>query len=170
MNASKTGRSFTKEEDMKIRSLVLANGFNWQLISSFLPGHTSRQIRDRYSNYLMPTISNRHSWTLEEDITLAEKFKEFGPKWTRISHFFVGRSPNSIKNRWNSYLSKDNKSYSIKLDQKPNQTQAHNVDSSGQDDFVFPTFQNDFSFLDLESEFNDGLSTFLQNSFELQIM
>lgn len=114
MQSSINHRHFTKEEDMKIRKLVSYNGFKWDLISSFVPGHTPRQIRDRYVNYLIPCQSLRHQWTLEEDIKLTEMYSQYGPKWTMFSNFFVGRTPNSIKNRWNTYVSKQFKSCTLK--------------------------------------------------------
>ena len=114
MQSTVNRRHFTKEEDMKIRNLVTYNGFKWDIISKFLPGHTPRQIRDRYTNYLIPSQSLRHQWTLEEDIKLTEMYNQYGPKWTMFSNFFVGRTPNSIKNRWNTYVSKRFKSCTLK--------------------------------------------------------
>ncbi|OHT11696.1 Myb-like DNA-binding domain containing protein [Tritrichomonas foetus] len=109
---------FSKEEDMKIRQLVAIHGIaKWDLIAFMIPGKTPRQIRDRFTNYLFPNCSH-HQWTMEEDMLLKEKFKELGPKWKRLSQFFIGRTPNSIKNRWNTYLSKQFKSCTIQFDQK----------------------------------------------------
>lgn len=35
-----------------------------------------------------------------------EKYIELGPQWSKITKFFFNRSSNSIKNRWNYFVSK----------------------------------------------------------------
>ena len=45
-------------------------------------------------------------WSTEEDENLFKKYQELGPKWTIIQKYFKNRSPNSLKNRWNYFVSK----------------------------------------------------------------
>ncbi|KAK8840207.1 hypothetical protein M9Y10_031151 [Tritrichomonas musculus] len=97
---------FTKEEDEKIKELVKIFGtHNWILISEFMVGRTPKQIRDRYSNYLIPGIF-LGEWSKEEDELLIKLYGEYGSKWSIIQTFFPKRSTNSIKNRWHYFLNK----------------------------------------------------------------
>ena len=65
-----------------------------------------RQCRDRYMNYLFPGFFNGQ-WSKKEDELLLSKYIELGPKWSKIKDFFLLRSANSIKNRWNYYVKKN---------------------------------------------------------------
>ena len=98
MNVTK--KKFTNDEDEKLIKLVNKYGAKkWNSIALSMEGRTGRQCRDRYKNYLAPFI-NKSEWTLEEDMLLVEKFREYGPCWSKISKFFVGRTSSSLKNRW----------------------------------------------------------------------
>ena len=70
-------------------------------------GRTGKQCRERYKEYLDPNI-NKSEWSVEEDNIITKLHEKYGNKWTTISRNMKGRSPNMIKNRWNSYLSKIN--------------------------------------------------------------
>lgn len=109
--SSKPGKTirkkFTESEDKLLQILAHIYGSkNWNAISIHMPGRTARQCRDRYCNYLMPGLF-AGEWTVEEDNLIREKYAIYGPQWSKISHFFVGRSPNSIKNRWKYYASNE---------------------------------------------------------------
>ena len=101
-----TRQKFTKEEDdMLIKMVNIYGAKKWSRIASKIPGRTPRQCRDRYANYLAPGFKNSE-WSLCEDILLVEKFSQYGSQWTLISHYFQGRTPNSIKNRWKYNVSR----------------------------------------------------------------
>lgn len=91
---------FSKEEDDIIISKVKVFGKNnWKAVSSFLKDRSSRQVRERYINYLDPE-SNTGPWTEEEDLLLISKVDEIGPKWSQIRPFFKKRTDVIIRNRW----------------------------------------------------------------------
>ena len=99
---------FTNEEDELLLSLIKdEKTIDWFLISKKIIGRTARQCRDRYNNYLKPTVINE-KWTLEEDTKLCQKVEKYGQKWATISQFFNGRTSNNIKNRWHKHLAKKN--------------------------------------------------------------
>jgi len=75
----------------------------WADLAPQLPGRTGKQIRDRWVNYLNPSI-NRLPFSREDDIKLWEGHAELGKRWVEVSCkvFNSERSENHIKNRWYS--------------------------------------------------------------------
>lgn len=91
---------FTPEEDKKLISLVEnAKDVDWSYIASQLPNRNSRQCRERWQNYLNPELKNQ-TWTEEEDQLILDRYNEMGPHWNAIGRTFVGRSGNSVRNRY----------------------------------------------------------------------
>ncbi|OHT04889.1 Myb-like DNA-binding domain containing protein [Tritrichomonas foetus] len=100
MKPKKSRKAFSTSEDVLLKELVNTHGeSNWSLISNLFPDRNSRQCRDRWRSYLRPTIM-KSQWTKEEDLLLMEKYDEFGPKWSVIGKFLIGRSDIAMKNRW----------------------------------------------------------------------
>jgi hypothetical protein len=109
---------FTPLEDQRLRDLVSEHGqTDWGKISSLLGTRCARQCRERYRNYLDPTL-RQEPWTGDEDQLLFEKFAEFGPKWALIQQFFDGRSEANVKNRWAQLMAKGNAGNSIAEEKK----------------------------------------------------
>ena len=91
---------FTKEEDSRLTKAVEEYGEdNWELVALYVGNRTKRQCSERWRKFLSPTV-NLSKWTEEEDKLLIEKFKEIGPKWSQISHFFNNRTDVNIKARF----------------------------------------------------------------------
>ena len=97
---------FTHEEDQKLIELVKQFGDkSWKKIASIMKTRTTRQCRERYINYLNPSLLNG-PWTEDEDKLLVEKVKEMGPKWAQIVKCFKARSDVNIKNRYAMLVTK----------------------------------------------------------------
>eukprot|EP01121_Diplochlamys_sp_Union-15-3_P007791 TRINITY_DN2011_c0_g1_i3.p1 TRINITY_DN2011_c0_g1~~TRINITY_DN2011_c0_g1_i3.p1 ORF type:complete len:362 (+),score=60.54 TRINITY_DN2011_c0_g1_i3:143-1228(+) len=96
---------WTKREDALLRQLVEQLGTkSWSRIAKKLnSGRNGKQCRERYCNHLDPLIK-KGDWTPEEDSMLLEKHARWGNKWSKIALFLPGRSPNSIKNHFNSSI------------------------------------------------------------------
>lgn len=108
-------RKFTPKEDIQLKKLIEIYGpKKWDKIAQSMPGRTGRQCRDRFANYLDPSLVNG-PWTEQEDILLEQKVYELGQHWNAIAKFFNGRSTNNIKNRWHTYICKQKKKKSKKL-------------------------------------------------------
>lgn len=91
--------TFSREEDRKLQELVAKYKTDWAKIASEMPGRNSRQVKDRWENYLSADIEHR-PWTSDEDSVLYEKYAKFGPRWKYISSFFEKRTEAQVKNRW----------------------------------------------------------------------
>lgn len=91
---------FTPEEDKKLVELVNnSTDVDWNKIAAQFTNRNPRQCRERWQNYLNPSLTN-NNWTEEEDQLILERFKEMGPHWNAIGRTFVGRSGNAVRNRY----------------------------------------------------------------------
>jgi hypothetical protein len=91
---------FDPDEDNRLLSVVRALGTSdWSQVAAALPGRNARQCRERWRNYVDPTLVTGN-WTPAEDELLLSKFRDLGSKWDAISAFFQGRARNSIRNRF----------------------------------------------------------------------
>ena len=103
---SHSKKRFTAEEDKKLQDLINVHGKKWDVIAEHMEGRNSRQCRERYNNYLAPSVSHE-KWTPEEDEYLRKfvKSQPSGPiQWATVR--LKGRTPNACKNRWNVHLRK----------------------------------------------------------------
>jgi hypothetical protein len=92
---------FTPEEDTKLVELVTEFGDSeWDVISFLHGSRSPRQCRERYRNYLAPTL-RADPWTPQEDELLLRTCAEQGQKWHKVAAIFQNRSENAVRNRWN---------------------------------------------------------------------
>jgi hypothetical protein len=75
----------------------------WSGVAKHLPGRSARQCRERWNNYLSPSV-RLDPWTDAEDRLLIDRVNELNFSWSLIAQSFNGRSDNDIKNRWHSHL------------------------------------------------------------------
>jgi hypothetical protein len=95
----RTPRPFTTDEDKQLCTLVGQFPKQWDRIAEHLPGRKARQCRERWYNYLDPSINNA-LWTPAEDAVLLSRYKELGPQWASLERVLPGRPAAQIKNRW----------------------------------------------------------------------
>ena len=100
--AAKPKKTWSKEEDEKLKQLIESNGEgNWSYIASCMGDRSGKQCRERWHNHLSPAV-NKGEWTEEEDRIIREMRKEVGNQWSLMRKYLVGRSDNAIKNRFNA--------------------------------------------------------------------
>lgn len=106
---------WTFNQDNKLLEWVKIHGpKNWKGCSEYVKSRTAKQCRDRWSNYLNPNlISNK--WSFEEDYIMLKLIIIFGNKWSLFTKYLVGRSTNSIKNRFYGIMkqSEEFKNYEV---------------------------------------------------------
>jgi hypothetical protein len=91
---------FSQSEDIKLVELVTKHGErDWPAIARQMPNRSVRQCRERWTNYLTPSVING-PWSPQEDALLLARFKEFGSRWRKMTQFFVGRTDINIKNHY----------------------------------------------------------------------
>jgi hypothetical protein len=101
---TKRRHPFESNEDALIASTMFVSPpHSWDQIAKSLPGRTARQCRERWLNYLSPTVRSS-PWTETEDRLLIDKVNEHDFSWSFIARFFNGRSASDIKNRWYSHV------------------------------------------------------------------
>ena len=93
--------AFSHSEDADLCSLVEKYGTDaWFTIAQQMVRRSARQCKERWQVLTVRELSRR-PWTDEEDQLLVQKCFELGPKWKVLETFFVDRTSQSIKNRWN---------------------------------------------------------------------
>lgn len=96
---------WVKDEDDIVRDLVAKMGgaaqVKWSTVAEHLPGRLGKQVRERWQNHLDPSLT-KEPWAEAEDQLLISLQALMGNRWSEIARAFVGRSENSVKNRWNS--------------------------------------------------------------------
>jgi hypothetical protein len=110
---------FSAAEDAQLRTLVDSFGeHDWYAISLRMPGRSSRQCKERWVNYLTPSL-NTAAWTAEEDDLLLAKQREYGSRWALIATFFPNRTDGMVKNRFNRILRRQARVREVQIAQGP---------------------------------------------------
>ena len=89
---------WTPDEDEQLRRAVAALGHVWVEVAAYVEGRNNDQCRDRYQEYLNPTLT-RGKWTSEEDAALLQAVQQVGEgKWREVSKILNnGRTDNMVK-------------------------------------------------------------------------
>jgi hypothetical protein len=125
---------FTDEEDDRLREAVEQCGTkDWSMVARQMAGRSARQCRERWCNYINPTIANL-PWTPAEEALLDEVFPEIGRKWKTLAKFFPQRSSNQIKNHWISRQKILQSASLVRLN--PNAVQSTTPDQPAEVDIV----------------------------------
>jgi hypothetical protein len=95
-----------EEEDQYLKTLVKKYGKNWSKICKYhINKRTSKQIRDRFVNYLDPKL-NRKPFTKKEDKKIIEMYLSHGRRWSYFAKLLKTRTSEMVKNRFHSVLYK----------------------------------------------------------------
>ena len=91
---------WTEDEDHQLRIAVMQGYEHWGKVSEKLPGRTAKQCKERWVNYLDPTILHG-PFSPAEDELLIQLHSHLGNKWAAISRQLTGRTENAVKLRFN---------------------------------------------------------------------
>jgi hypothetical protein len=76
---------------------------HWGKVCERMPGRTAKQCRERWANYLDPSLLKTPFTQTEDEILLALQ-KEHGNKWSLISRQLPGRTENAVKLRYHALM------------------------------------------------------------------
>jgi hypothetical protein len=161
---------FTSDEDRLILDFVEKFGATrWERIEPFIKTRTSRQCRERYKNFLSPTVV-KTEWTNDEDLLLENLVFQYGKKWSKLIEYFPGRTDVLIKNRFALLMRRNNSGKRVQ-NQNLFETVSFNNTTSNlemtdfseklEDDTTFNEPVFDFSFenpIDTENMFSFDIS------------
>lgn len=121
---------WTEEEDAEVVRLSKIYGKNWAKISANISNKnkTGKQIRQRYLNFLDPSI-NRSKFTLEEDIKIMRLYDVYKTNWKYYVKHFNCRSSDMIKGRYYSSVRYNVKILSIAEALKDNKNNYKSKDN-----------------------------------------
>ena len=136
---------FTKQEDQKLLKLVKAQGkfVNWKDVSLEMQTRTPRQCRERYQNYLKPSI-DFSKWTDEEDQTILKLVQLYGSKWNTLAKQMHGRTGNAVRNRYQVLMRRQKKKEKMQQKEANNMTQKPSPPPAGMTIASEPSILNIF--------------------------
>jgi hypothetical protein len=115
---------WTKEEDRQLIQLMAEGCSTWTQIAKLMTNRTSKQCRDRWNNYLDPSLK-LDAFTRDEDLQLLQLQSVYGNKWAMIAKELNGRPENAIKLRYR-YLKK----HPIMITQIVNENNQHSIEDT----------------------------------------
>ena len=105
-------RNWSKEDEEELLRLISRYGQKWKFLSSKMTSNptinsecSSKQIRQRYLNYLRPNIK-KDDFTFEEDLKICEYVIAHGNHWRQMEELLDGRPEGLIKGRYYGRLQK----------------------------------------------------------------
>ncbi|OBZ76938.1 snRNA-activating protein complex subunit 4 [Grifola frondosa] len=103
--------AWTEDEDARLRQAVAVFGNSWVDIATFVPGRNNEQCRDRYQEYLNPTVT-KGKWTPDQDQALLHAVEQVGEsKWKEVSQLLnIGRTDNMCRVRYVLLMKRKQKS------------------------------------------------------------
>ncbi|KAI1792838.1 hypothetical protein LXA43DRAFT_972192 [Ganoderma leucocontextum] len=100
---------WTPDEDEHLRRAAAVFGHSWVDVAAFVEGRNNEQCRERYQEYLNPSVT-KGRWTEAQDSALLKAVEQVGEgKWKEISRVLnIGRTDNMCRLRY-TVLMKRNK-------------------------------------------------------------
>jgi hypothetical protein len=100
-------------EDQMILKAISLYGPRWGEIAKAIHTRNAKQIRERYINYLDPSIK-QGKFSIDEDLLILDLHSQYGNRWSFIrKHYLPHRSADMIKNRFKSSISRNMKLYAV---------------------------------------------------------
>jgi len=92
---------WTAAEDQILSEMASKYNRNWAQVAKHIEHRTIKQIRERWTNHVDPSI-NHAPFTKDEDEILVKLHGELGNKWALIATHLDARTAEGVKIRWKS--------------------------------------------------------------------
>ena len=88
---------WTPDEDEQLRRATAVFGNSWIDVAAYVEGRNNEQCRDRYQEYLNPSLT-KGKWSADEDAALLRAVEQIGEgKWKEVSRVLnIGRTDNMV--------------------------------------------------------------------------
>lgn len=95
----KKGKWSNEEDELLRKAVDKHKNKGWVFISTFVPGRSDVQCRERWMNSLDP-IKKRGRWSKEEDVLLFEGVERFSYSWSKIASVVKTRTDSQCRRRY----------------------------------------------------------------------
>lgn len=109
-------KGWCEEDDKLLRKLAVQYKYDWKKVAKKFTNkkYTPHFLKMRFKGNDEGPVPKRVKFTHEEDILIAKYFDEYGVDWDRMVAHFPNRTAMMLKNRYYSFIRKQNK-YDILL-------------------------------------------------------
>jgi hypothetical protein len=95
------GKWAAKEDAKLIEGVQKYGNNNWLAVTAIVPGRTKSQCRQRWANFVDPSIDRTlGKWATEEDAKLIDAVKKCGKDWLAVAALVPGRNNEQCCHRW----------------------------------------------------------------------
>jgi hypothetical protein len=110
-NARPDMKGWCEEDEKLLRKLAVQYKFDWKKIAKKFTNkkYTPHFLKMRFKGNDEGPVPKRVKFTHEEDVMIAKYFDTYGVDWDKIVEHFPNRTAIMIKNRFYSYIRKNNR-------------------------------------------------------------
>ena len=104
-------KGWNEEDEKLLRKLAVQYKFDWKKVAKKFANkkYTPHFLKMRYKGYDEGPVPKRVKFTHEEDLMIAKYFDLYGVDWEKMVAHFPNRTAIMIKNRFYSYIRKNNR-------------------------------------------------------------
>jgi len=104
-------KGWCEEDEKLLRKLAVQYKFDWKKVAKKFANkkYTPHFLKMRYKGYDEGPVPKRVKFTHEEDLMIAKYFDIYGVDWEKMAIHFPNRTAIMIKNRFYSYIRKNNR-------------------------------------------------------------
>lgn len=104
-------KGWCEDDEKLLRKLAVQYKFDWKKIAKKFANkkYTPHFLKMRYKGHDEGPVPKRIKFTHTEDVLIAKYFNDYGIDWDKMVSHFPNRTPIMLKNRYYSYIRKNNR-------------------------------------------------------------